>query len=75
MGVLAYTLFAGAGIAHFRYMDSSVIGGAIIVSPVLGLTAIITILVIGVFRGFRDRDMERGPVDAAARTGEGVFSE
>jgi hypothetical protein len=74
IGVLAYTLMVGAVPANPRCLDDSVVGGAVIVSPILGLTAIVTILVIGVFRGFRDRDMERGPVDAASRAGAAAVS-
>ena len=69
LAVLGYILFVSAQAERSFYIDNSVVGSAIIVSPILAITAIVTILVVGVFRGFRDRDMDRNLLDAAARAG------
>lgn len=69
LAVLGYILFISVHTERSFYVDNSVVGSATIVSPVLAITAIVTILVIGVFRGFRDRDMDRSLLDTAARAG------
>ena len=74
LAVLSYILFVSTQTERSFYMDNSVVGSATIVSPILAITAIVTILVIGVFRGFRDRDMDRSLLDTAARASSSEVS-
>ena len=69
MGIFVYILLQGIQTLGHCYIDNSVIGTVTIVSPIVGLTAIASALVMGAFRAPREQDVGRAALDAGARTG------
>ncbi len=47
---------------------------ALFVSPILSITTIMIFLLVGAFRGFREKDMENLPVSTIAREAGRVLS-
>jgi len=65
-GLLIYALLCGPLANPSNY--SPAFTSVLIVAPIAAIATIVVFVLIGVFRGFRDRDMDNIPAQTALRT-------